>query len=243
MGTTAERERDVWRQSAVVPTTALSDSFSRIAPLWHTVLILLAQGILAYRGWMRFKGLTGLSGGGRVRMYEQTIVLEWVMLGLVLAGVWWHGSSLRTVLGQRWTSLTGFLRDAGIGIAFLMVAIVMGSILPHTKNGAAHLILPQRGSEMWLWIALSLTAGICEEALFRGYLQRQFISVTKNAPAGVILAAAVFGGAHAYQGWLPALQIGLLGAIAGTIAYRYRTVRPGMIEHFLQDVLGGLLRH
>jgi hypothetical protein len=55
--------------------------------------------------------------------------------------------------------------------------------------------------------------------------------------------AAAFAGAHAYQGWLMALPIGLLGMIAGTIAYWCKSVRPGMIEHFLQDILGGSMGH
>jgi membrane protease YdiL (CAAX protease family) len=96
---------------------------------------------------------------------------------------------------------------------------------------------------MWVWVALSLTAGICEEAIYRGYLPRQFISVTRSVPVGIALSAAAFAGAHAYQGWQMAPGIGVLGAIAGTIAYWCKSVRPGMIEHFLQDVLAGFVGH
>jgi Type II CAAX prenyl endopeptidase Rce1-like len=31
-------------------------------------------------------------------------------------------------------------------------------------------------TEITFWIVLSVTAGICEETVFRGYLQRQFMS-------------------------------------------------------------------
>jgi hypothetical protein len=49
--------------------------------------------------------------------------------------------------------------------------------------------------------------------------------------------------AHLYQGVSHALQIGLLGVMGGIVAYRCDSVRPGMIAHTLQDMLGGLMRH
>ena len=102
---------------------------------------------------------------------------------------------------------------------------------------------PHGGREIVWWIGLSLTAGICEETLFRGYLQQQFIALTRNAPAGILLSAALFGGAHIYQGAGMALQIALLAAMLGTLAYWRKSVRPGMVAHTLQDVLGGLAQH
>lgn len=92
-------------------------------------------------------------------------------------------------------------------------------------------------------MVLSLSAGICEESLYRGYFQRQFMALTKSVPAGILLSAAAFGGAHAYQGFRPAFQIGLLGAMAGVLAHWRKSVRPGMIAHTLQDVLGGFVQH
>jgi membrane protease YdiL (CAAX protease family) len=38
-----------------------------------------------------------------------------------------------------------------------------------------------------------MTAGFCEEAIFRGYLMQQFSARTKSAILGVILQGAVFG--------------------------------------------------
>ena len=108
-------------------------------------------------------------------------------------------------------------------------------------------ILPHGGAELTLWIALSVTAGICEETIFRGYLQRQFIALTKSAPAGILLSAAAFGVAHVYQGFRMVILIGVFGAMFGILAYWRGSVRPGMIVHAWQDSLGGvvsaLMRH
>ena len=207
--------------------------------------MLLVQGVLSFRGALRFGKLHVLAEGHRAGLYERTMISEWMMLGLVLAGVWWHGSSLLTVLGERWRSLGQFVRDLGIAVLFLMATIALGSVFGHGSGdeSAARSILPQGRTEIWLWMGLSITAGICEEALFRGYFQRQFIAVTKNVPAGIALSAALFGAAHLYQGVSHALQIGLLGVMGGIVAYWCKSVRPGMIAHSLQDILGGLARH
>jgi membrane protease YdiL (CAAX protease family) len=232
-------------QAGDVKAKTSADIYHPVASLWHTALLLLVQGVLSYRGAIRFGKLPALAEGHRVALYERTMISEWMMLGLVLAGVWWHGSSLLTVLGERWRSLGQFLRDLGIAILFLMVTIAIGSVFGHGRGdeSATRSLLPQGQTEIWLWVALSVTAGICEEAIFRGYFQRQFIAATKNVPAGIVLSAAMFGAAHLYQGVSHALQIGLLGVMGGIVAYWCNSVRPGMIAHSLQDILGGLVQH
>lgn len=222
-----------------------SDKYRRVASLWHLLLVLVVQSVLSYRGAVRYGMVHALGDGDRVALYERTIVFEWVMLGVVLAGVWWHGASVRTVLGERWRSVGRFLRDVGIAVLLLMGTIAIGGVFGHGagKAPAANAILPQGRTEMWWWVALSITAGICEEAIYRGYLQRQFIAVTKNVTLGIVLSAAAFGAAHLYQGVPQALQIALLGLMGGIVAYWCKSVRPGMFAHALQDILGGLARH
>lgn len=53
---------------------------------------------------------------------------------------------------------------------------------------------------MSLWIVMALSAGFCEELIFRGYLQRQISDLTDSAVAAVLLQALLFGLAHGYQG-------------------------------------------
>jgi hypothetical protein len=180
----------------------------------------------------------------RVVLYERIMLTQWVILAVVLAGVWWHGSSLLTVLGKRWRSLADFGRDVAIGAGFLAVSIMMGAALSHGGDRAvARLILPSGRTEIWAWIALAITAGTCEEAIYRGYLQRQFIAITKSVPAGIAVSAILFGAGHAYQGLAQAVQISVLGVLGGILAYWCKSVRPGMIAHSMQDILGGLIRH
>ena len=223
-----------------------SDTRRMIASPWHTLVVLVVQGFLSYRGMVRAAHMRVATSPDHIGLYERTMLFEWLMLGLVLIGVYLHGSSLLTVMGERWRSASQILRDLGIAIAFLIVTITITSVAGgHGGEGenAARFLLPNGRREIAVWIALSITAGICEEALYRGYLQRQFMALTGSVPAGIILSAIAFGAAHSYQGWRQAVQIGVLGAMGGILAYWCKSVRPGMIAHALQDVLGGLIRH
>lgn len=222
-------------------------TFRAIASPWHTVLVLAVAGFFAYRGMIRSDQVRAMVNPDRVSMYERTIFFEWLMLGLVLLGVRLHGSAVFTVVGESWRSYKQVLRDIGIGAAFMMVSIAvissLGSLMGSGSEKASQFILPQGRVELALWVVLSISAGICEEAVYRGYLQRQFLALTKSLPAGILLSAAVFGASHSYLGSSQAFQISLLGTTSGILTHWRRSVRPGMIAHALQDVLGAVIRH
>jgi len=182
----------------------------------------------------------------RIRSYVLTLFFEWLLFILVVAGVRRSGASVLIVLGDRWHSVRQLLRDIGIAAAFWIVSGVVLLILGRFLRVAAlgrdvRYILPHGRVEMTLWLALSVTAGICEETIFRGYLQRQFMALTKSVPAGILLSAAAFGAAHAYQGFRKMILIGLYGAMFGILAHWRGSVRPGMIAHVWQDSLSGVL--
>lgn len=222
--------------------------YSAIASPWHTLSIVTIVGFFAYRGALRADAMRAVMNPNRFSIYGRTIFFEWLVLGVVLVGVWLRGSSLYTVMGERWRSFKQVALDIGIGVVFMMISIpiasFVGSFLPGGGNEkASQFILPQGRAELALWIVLSISAGTCEEAVYRGYFQRQFIALAKNVPAGIVLSAALFGAAHSYLGLSQALQISLLGTMSGILAQWRRSVRPGMIAHALQDMLGAIFRH
>ena len=88
---------------------------------------------------------------------------------------------------------------------------------------------------------LSLVAGVCEEAIFRGYLQRQFQAFTRSAIAGSSDFQRDFGPVHAYQGCQRATVIAVSAILFGIVAHWRGTVRPGMFAHSLQDAIAPLL--
>ncbi len=181
----------------------------------------------------------------RVVFYITTIVWEWLLMGYVLFGVGRHGTSLWDVLGARWKNAKDFFRDMGIALLFWFLAlVVLGAVayLLHYErmSQSVRFLAPEGATEILLWIAVSLTAGICEETIFRGYLQKQLIAWTGNAPAGVVLSAAAFGVGHIYQGAKATVVIGVYGLLFGILVQLRKSVRPGMMTHALHDTVTGL---
>jgi len=218
------------------------DRLPRVASPLHTVVLLAVQGILVFRAATHAQHMRTAVDFNRVQMYERTMLTEWLMFAFVIFGVWRAGAPLTTVLGERWQSVRQVLRDIGIGVAFSVVSTILLSGLAdhlgsHDPDSTIRFLLPRGSFEMTLWTALSITAGICEETLYRGYLQRQFMAMTKSAPLGILLAAVAFGASHSYQGWYKAVVIAVDGALLGSLAYWRRSVRPGMIAHAWKDAL------
>ena len=231
---------------AEVLTESPPECFEAVAAPWHTVVVLAAIGLLVFRGRIQAEQMRAAINPDRIHLYKRILLTEWLTLGLVLAGVWLRGQSLLTVLGKHWRSAREVLRDVGIGLLFLIASITVSSILGSHRGAAdqaTQFLLPQGGSEIALWILVAITAGICEEGIYRGYLQKQFTALTRNVPAGIVFSALLFGLGHSYQGWARASGIALMGAMAGALAYWRRSVRPGMIAHAIQDVLGAFVRH
>jgi len=210
-----------------------------IASPWHTFLVLMIAGLNAYRAATYATQARAGLGTSRSHMYVRTIAFECAFLAVVALGVWIRRRSLQTIFGPRWRSVKQLLRDLGIGLGLSFAAIIVVSVLAGhggPPDGSVA-FLPQTPNEMMLWLMVSILAGICEEAIYRGYLQQQFAALTGSVPAGMLISAAAFGGVHAYQGLSRAVVIGISAILFGTVAQWRRTVRPGMFAHGLQDAI------
>jgi len=202
--------------------------YARIAGPAHTILLLIMLALWAMIGMMDLG-----ANASHISIYLATMLLEWLVLAYVVGGARRSGS-LAIVFGDRWRSARQVLRDIGIAAAFWIVSgillVIVGSLLHvRTQGRDIRFLLPHGAIELALWIALSITAGICEEAIFRGYLQTQFVALASNAPAGIFLSAVAFSAVHAYQGGRRMILVGLYGVFFGVLAYWRRNVRPGMI--------------
>ena len=226
------------------PTVAQpAQSPKLIAPLWHTALFLLALGGIAAWGAHR-QGLPAF-GASRAVSYLITMAWEWVLLALAAWGIRLGGGSIQDVIGGRWARPKDFFRDLGIGIGFLIASNIvlagLQAILRPGPNANIGRMLPRSGTEITLWIFLSLSAGICEEFTIRGYLQKQLNGWLKNVTAAVVIQGIIFGAAHAYQGLKLMLTIAVLGSLMGWLAQWRKSLRPGMLSHFIQDAVGGIV--
>jgi membrane protease YdiL (CAAX protease family) len=101
-------------------------------------------------------------------------------------------------------------------------------------------VIPIDSSD-WIWfVPLSITAGICEEFLYRGYAFTQIGALTGSVGVGFLLSSAAFGLAHAYQGRLGVIGTTITGGLYAVVFLLTGSVVPCMIGHVVQDIVGGL---
>ena len=200
---------------------------------------------LAYLQTLPFVQARAAEAPSRIPTYILTICFELVMVGYVwVFGLRRRKIPMRELIGGKWQRWADFWRDVGVAALFWIVVwsvlLVLAFALKFSGEAAGKFLLPQTPTELAFFVPLALTAGFCEELLFRGYLQRQFLALTGNTAASIALQAVVFGAGHMYQGAKGVLVISVYGAMFGILAVMRKSLRPGMMQHAGQDTITGI---
>jgi hypothetical protein len=155
-------------------TEAVSESAPNnrepIASVAHTlgpVFINVGIAVWGIAGQMRSTGGSGLAAEHHgVLLYLSLIAMEWALFYYV-----WQGArknvTLFALVGGRWSSLRDVLTDFGIALPFWVVwettAWLVGLVLGPSLAKTLDILLPRGVIESLLWLALSASAGFCEE--------------------------------------------------------------------------------
>jgi membrane protease YdiL (CAAX protease family) len=179
--------------------------------------------------------------------YLWTLASEWVLtiaaVGLLLR----HGFTLSDIsedLGRRIITV-GF-----VGAGLILVAIFAAynrrrfaqlspERLSRVLRGGVGILVPRSGAERALWILVAITAGFCEEVLYRGWLWRFVGDLTGHLWMAVVLSAVAFGLAHAYQGRAGIISTGILGLIFSVPVLLAHSLVPGQVIHIGIDLMNG----
>lgn len=225
-----------------------------IAPVWHTILIVVIMLVNSYftaKVLGAHRGPATGSSTARTWDYVFTIGFELFLFLLVWLGLWMKKFKMRDLIGGRWSSPEDFLMDVGIAIGFWFVSaavlVALAYALGQVNQAAVNdmkqrlgSLVPRSGMELSIFVSLSIVAGFVEEILFRGYLQRQIGAMASNAWVGVIVSALIFGGGHGYEGTRNMIRIAVFGALFGILALWRKSLRPGMMAHAFQDGFSGV---
>ena len=91
-----------------------------------------------------------------------------------------------------------------------------------------------------MWFCVSTTAGFCEEIIFRGYLQRQFATLSRSMLSGIRIIGDSSSARLMVTRAVPACcSSPLYGFMFGLLAWWRKSLRPGMIAHAWHDALSG----
>jgi uncharacterized protein len=177
-----------------------------------------------------------------VILYLFVIASEWALSFYVwLGGLIPGATHVRDFVGGGWSNRRDGLRDIGIAVIFWIlvtaVAVFMNFVLEPSHLESIGFLTPRGVAEVPLWAMMSVTAGFCEELVYRGYLQRQFLALTSSITAAVLVQAVLFGIAHWYRGVKMMIIITVLGIFWGILAHWRQSLRPGMMAHAWGDMV------
>jgi len=182
---------------------------------------------------------TGFAGMDPIsQIYLPTIIIEWLIF-LVVFLVLKRGKENLSAIGfSRFT-----LANLGIGLIFLLVANIILFGLAHilqlfhlTVPKEVAFILPRTKSEKLVWVILSVTAGICEETGFRGYVLTKLNLFVNNWYFTIVISSLFFGLGHFYQGTGGIILTGTYGLLFCLLFIWRKSLVPGIFAHFLQDL-------
>lgn len=181
----------------------------------------------------------------KVKAYASTVVLLW----LASFAVWSSerpGFLYRARHGDVVKGLTGnnFVVGCAIGvIAALLVQAVLIRKKPKLAAAAKKqmkkfdFFLPFTARERAWFAVVSVTAGICEETLYRGFLFHYFRDVWHlGLLLAVVASSVVFGLAHGYQGISGMVGTGVIGGVLALIYLAAGSLLAPMIFHALIDL-------
>jgi membrane protease YdiL (CAAX protease family) len=186
----------------------------------------------------------------RVRrgVYRTATLVLWGLAAAV-ALVWTFAHRDGSALGLRVRWNAGMIGGLAGSVIMTLVlwrhragAIADPEALAEVRRRVTHLelMLPHDRVEWPPFARLAVTAGVCEELLYRGYLTWYFSHVLSWWPAG-LLAALAFGLGHAYQGARGVVTTGLVGVFLFAMYAVTGSLYVPMGLHALMDLHSGHL--
>jgi membrane protease YdiL (CAAX protease family) len=101
-------------------------------------------------------------------------------------------------------------------------------------------LIPKTPTERGVWVLVSISAGVCEEILYRGWLLSLFSAAFGSVWLGLLISSILFGFAHAYQGRKAIFGTGIGGVVFGILFIVSGSLIPGQLLHTAMDLNSGL---
>ncbi|SDD11407.1 Membrane protease YdiL, CAAX protease family [Geodermatophilus telluris] len=216
--------------------TALPDQLAAFGPAALSAVVVacylvVGEPLVGHVLHRRFEGRLRTDGSARQSFYRRLLVLEWGLA--VLAAVLWLSAPGvdAAAVGLAWPTgwpgpVTGTATVLVLVLSLVSVRALRGGALARVQRpgegrhaepeGHATLaLLPRTTAERRLFGVVGVTAGVCEEWLYRGFFLAVVAAVGPDLPAPVLVlvAAVAFGLAHAYQGPPGVVLTGVLGGV------------------------------
>jgi membrane protease YdiL (CAAX protease family) len=137
-----------------------------------------------------------------------------------------------------WTVIAAFFFAATVHASIVLLFRFVSYPMAAFRQGYDFSFIPSVPLK-WLVVMVSaISAGICEETGFRGYMQRP-IEQRHGARVAILISSLFFTAVHLTKGWAMAGMVPIVfgaGALLGLLAWSSGSLIPGMIGHVLMDI-------
>jgi uncharacterized protein len=218
---------------------------------WDFWLIFVVLGVvLPWRGRMRLQKLLAIertTTQDRLALYGSTIAFQWLAVAVTAWRAWARGLTLEElglVVHGPWRILLAAIVGAATlgGLQWLNLRR-MGRTSGKARDfiqALAERILPQARIELLPFLALAVTAGLCEEFLYRGFAMAALSRAGLPVWGVVLVSSALFGLAHLYQGRGGLVSTLVVGTVFGTARIAYDGLAAVAIWHMAIDAVAGI---
>jgi uncharacterized protein len=227
--------------------------FSFSAMHWDFALILLALGIavplLGRRRVGQLMRTPSTTKMDRLSLYATTLAFQWIAAGVILwraAAHQMRAAQLGLAIGNPILTVTMTIALTALVLLNQLISLRRLASNPAEAQGLlpqlALKLFPQDDVERLAFFALVVTVAICEELIYRGFVQCVFQDWSKGSvAAGVLGSALYFSIAHLYQGRRGLASTLVAGLIfAGARAWT-GSLLPPIAAHFMADITVGIL--
>ena len=212
--------------------------------------LLLVVPFIEWRwSWPRY--LARLAAGvpdARLHHFRNLIFGEWIPV-LCLLGYWAFRSrpfaALHLAGWMPWRFYTGLgFVVALIGVLILQRRVILArpERVEHVLKALAYAepLLPHSAVERRVFWAVSLTAGVCEELAYRGFLF-WYLAVWTGPVAAALISSLLFGAGHVYLGPWQVPRTGFVGLILVLLVLASGSLWPAILLHAAVDWNSGEL--
>lgn len=217
----------------------------------HLIVALIAVAYPLYttRVWYRrdLPGLRANESRARLRFYRSTMIELWLLTAATLSWWTWVGRTVADV-GLGVPGGLAFWIGAAVVVAIVaalgrQVAVINTSTEAQAQvrkqfGDESALIIPRDRRERRAFLGLSLTAGFCEEVLYRAVLI-SYLMVWLPWPVAVTVAAIAFGAAHFYLGRSGVVRATATGAVLGLVYLVTDSLWLPIVLHATVDIVSG----
>jgi len=184
------------------------------------------------------------------RMYGEIMIAQWFTV--IIFSVYWSYSNHtfhelfffnHPLLSLSPDFLLAFGCGIGISLLFLFLLIffskkVRTNISNALNDESIQFLLPTTFGERLLFLFVAITAGVCEEIIFRGVMLYYLNHLPFDLSLLVIgiISSLLFGVVHLYQGWKGVLLTTYLGAILFFLFVGTGYLWIPITLHFIIDV-------